>query len=312
VTTLILACHQPLPELYPFMPEKMRPGVVPISYIEDACQYLENRWGEGKSAPGTIVVPIMFHSVAKPGWEANDPSAITRDYFEYFMETAKILGYRTITMEELVNFLTTNAEIPERSMIIILDDRRPGVTELFMPYLEENDWTLTLGWITTETTRNGVWETMLALNDTGRLDVQSHGHNHIYIQNYMTDEMIEEELTKPFSVIEERFGTTPVAIIWPGGNFTETAIDIARTAGYQVGFTVFSRGPLLYNWIPLGDQETAMNDPLMVLPRFWSSAAVNALEEGIAVGEAAKLDAEAVWDQEINYLSTYCQALDAN
>ena len=299
-------------EINLFLPKKMRPGVIPVSYIEDACQYLENRWGEGKSTPGTIVVPIMFHSVAKPGWETRDPSAVTRDYFEYFMETAKKLDYKTITMEELVNFLTANAEIPERSMIIILDDRRPGVTELFMPYLEENDWTITLGWITTETTRTGVWETMLALNATGRLDVQSHGHNHIYIQDYMTDEMIEEELTMPFPVIEERFGTTPVAIIWPGGNFTETAIGIARTAGYQVGFTVFSRGPLLYNWIPLGDQETAVNDPLMVLPRFWSSAAVNALEEGIAVGEAARLDAEAARSQEMNYLSTYCQAANGN
>ena len=302
----------PPPELDQFLPDKMKPGVVPASYIDDVCEFLENRWGEGKSVPGTIVVPIMFHSVAKPGWETNDPSAVTRDYFEYFMDTAKKLGYSTITMVELENFLTTNAEIPERSMIIILDDRRPGVTELFMPYLEDYDWTLTLGWITTDTTRDGVWETMLALNETGRLDVQSHGHNHIYIQEYMTDEMIEEELTKPFPVLEERFGTTPVAIIWPGGNFTKTAIDIARQAGYQVGFTVFSRGPLLYNWIPLGDQETAMNDPLMVLPRFWSSAAVNALEEGITVGEAARLDAEAVRGQEINYLSSYCQVVDGD
>jgi len=293
-----------LPEI--FTPETMKPGVIPVIYQEEPCQYLGNRWGEGKSTPGTVVVPIMFHSIVQPGRQINDTTSITMAYFEYFMEIAKEMGFSTITSQELVDFLEFNQEIPERSMLLILDDRRPGVTELFMPYLEQNDWTLTLGWIAADDTRDAVWETMTTLAETGRLDVQSHGFNHVYVQDYITADQIEEELFKPIEVIEARFGTRPIAHVWPGGNFDARSIAIAKEAGYKIGFTVFSRGPIMFNWIPLGEPEIAMQSPLLVLPRFWSTGAVQALNEAVLVSEAAKEYYSTIEDAEREYYNFYC------
>ena len=45
-----------------FTSSSLYPGVEPVQYTEDTCQYLADRWGDGKAEPGTIVVPIMFHS----------------------------------------------------------------------------------------------------------------------------------------------------------------------------------------------------------------------------------------------------------
>jgi peptidoglycan/xylan/chitin deacetylase (PgdA/CDA1 family) len=300
----------PPPQILAFKPSDLRIGVEPVAYIDDPCFYLENRWGEGKSEPGTIVVPIMFHSVVKPGREITDPANISMEYFEFFMERAKALGFSTITTDELIDFLGENRKIPERSMILILDDQRPGVTELFMPYLEENNWTLTLAWPTYDGTRSSVWEQMETLAESGRLDVQSHGHNHIYIQDHTPLEMIEEEVYAPIEVISTHFGTTPRALIWPGGNYTEAAIQTALNAGFKVGFTVYSRGPLMYNWIPLGEAEREMSDPLMVLPRAWSMGADLYLEKAMSIGEAARLEAEQQKASELQYLSTYCQTSD--
>ncbi len=288
------------------------PGVIPVNYIEVTCSYLENRWGDGKSSPGTIVVPIMFHSVAKPGREITDTTTISMAYFEYFMEFAIEQGFSTVTVDELIGFLDSNQKIPELSMILILDDRRPGVTELFMPYLEENDWTLTLAWPTTDATGDALWDRMEGLASSGRLDVQSHGHDHIYIQDYTAQEEIEEEIYQPIEVIQEHFNTTPQAIIWPGGNFTQTSVDMASEAGFEVGFTVFSRGPLMFNWIPQGEKEQALGAPLLLLPRYWSTAADVALIEAIKINEAAKKDAAAVKTDEIYYYETYCQPLENN
>lgn len=136
----------------------------------------------------------MFHSVAKPGREITEPSTISMAYFEYFMDLAHALGFSTITVDDLIGFLYENQKIPEKSMLMILDDRRPGVTELFMPYLEENNWTLTLAWPTTDATGESLWERMEFLAATGHLDIQSHGHDHIYIQDYTPLEEIEEEI----------------------------------------------------------------------------------------------------------------------
>jgi len=67
-TSTLTPTASPTPEpLAVFSSSALRIGITPITYIDDQCVYLENRWGEDKSEPGTIVVPFMFHSVAKPG-----------------------------------------------------------------------------------------------------------------------------------------------------------------------------------------------------------------------------------------------------
>ena len=295
------------PPIALFSTNVLRSYLSAVPYIENTCVYLDNRWGEGKSKPGTIVVPIMFHSIAKEGREIADSTTISMAFFEEIMEKAKDLGFSTITSEQLVRFLDHNEAIPERSMLLILDDRRPGVTELFMPFLEENDWTLTLGWPTTDETRDSLWAKMEALAETGRLDVQSHGHDHIYLQDYTPMDEVINEIYKPIEVIQTHFNTTPVMVVWPGGNFTQSSISIAREAGFKLGFTVYSRGPLMFNWIPQGDAELAMGDPLMVLPRFWSTAADVAFDQAVLISEQAQQHAKAVKAFELRLFEHYCQ-----
>ena len=295
-------------ELDSFTSSLISPYAQPVTYIEDTCAYLENKWGEGKSTPGTIVVPIMFHSILKSDREATDPNQMTKAYFEYFMGYAQKLGFETITTAELVAFLEENEAIPERAMILILDDRRPDTPELFMPYLEANNWTLTLAWPTTEATSDRLWQKIEDYVDTGFVEVQPHGHYHIYIQDYTPVEEIETEIYQPIEVIQTHFGTASSAFVWPGGNFTELAVEMAREAGYEIGFTAYSRGPLMFNWIPLGEIEMTANDPLMVLPRFWSTEAHLALDEAVAIGDAAKQAAEEIKKEELLYYSLYCQS----
>ncbi len=242
-------------QLQTFTSDQIRSDVIIETYIENQCNYLEKRWGEGKSAPGTIVVPIMFHSIAKAGRVITDSTTISTSYFEYFMRKAKELGFATVTMDELVGFIENNEKIPERSMILIIDDRLPGSAELFMPYLIQNQWTLTLGWPTTDLTPENLWKRMEDLVASGYMNVQSHGHDHnVYHLDSASIKEIEEEIYKPIEIIQAHFGTTPSAIIWPGGNFNDLSVNMAREAGFKLGFT-YSRGPLMYNWIPLGERN---------------------------------------------------------
>ena len=283
------------------------PGVEPVQYTEDTCQYLANRWGDGKAEPGTIVVPVMFHSILPAGKEPTKAEDITVAYFEYFMDYAQEMGFETVTTSELVDFLENNTSIPKYSMILILDDRRPDTPALFMPYLEANDWTLTLAWPTTDATTDYIWEKIAGYLDTGYVEIQPHGHNHIYLQSYTPMDVMEEEIYHPIEVLQDRFGASSLAYIWPGGNFTDQAVQMASDAGYQIGFTVYSRGPLMYNWIPLGEPEREMGDPLMVLPRYWSYGADYALEHALAFSAAAEEQADAVQEQELLYYSLFCQ-----
>jgi hypothetical protein len=83
-------------------------------------------------------------------------------------------------------------------------------------------------------------------------------------------------------------------------------VSIARQEGYQLGFTAFSRGPLMFNWIPQGEEERQIADPMMTLPRSWSTDQTLPLTVGIQVGAAAQAEAIQNYPQEAEYYRLYC------
>ena len=268
------------------------------------------RWDPEKSKPGTIVVPVMYHSVRQAGKPVTDPLTVSHEYFISTMNHAKILGFETITVEQLSAFLKNNDPIPPRSMILIIDDRRPGVVrDHFLPVLEENDWTVTLAYIT-GLANDAEWKTLEQLNSSNRLDVQAHGFLHngsTYFTEWTKPEVIIQEVYDPIPLIEEHFGKRPTAFIWPGGNFTSDAIAVVHEAGYQIGFTANARGPLMFNWIPLGEPEIEVNDPLMVLPRYWSNSAYINLDDAVEISSQAVVFAEKNRAQEYRWYEAFCR-----
>ena len=292
-----------------FATRLLRQGVLPQTYLEDNCAYLRLRWSPEGSQPGTLVVPIMFHSIAQDGTELADPNKdITAEQYNSFVDYARYLGFETITTQELLDFLTSNAPIPPRSMMIIVDDRRPGlIRDWIMPVLEENDWTATAAYIADPNSLQWAWDLMDQLYALGRLDVQSHGYSgQLYIVPETPVEQIQSEIWNSTQVLEEHFGKRPIAFIWPGGNFTSLSEQIARQGGYELGFSAYSRGPLLFNWVPLGEEERAVSDPLMVLPRAWSSAVNVNLDEAVKISEQAAAFAKQNYPIEAAWYSTYC------
>jgi len=323
------------------------PDSSPHTYIADPCQFLLKRLDPNNSSPGTVVMPVMFHSVAEDYRVLTQAQDVHHEDMVRFLEHARETGWQTITTRELVAFLENNAKIPARSLIIIVDDRRPGVVrEQFWPYLQEYGWTLTLGWLIGPTDGQAasylksvpdenftsLWQQMESYNSSGLLDIQDHGFNHMpAMAEGTSDEYIRHELVDSRKVLQDHFYcknyqtgeidpncTTdqPLAIIWPGGSFSKRSVEIARQAGYHVGFTTSPRGPVMFNWIPQGDTNTNtpswlpegyIGDPLMTLPRYWSLDAAERLDDVANVGEEAALAASQSHQQEVDYYNYNCQ-----
>jgi len=267
------------------------------------------RWSVNSSQPGTVVVPIMFHSIVQDGRAIVDSQRdISVSQFLAFVEYAHYMGFETITTQQLFDFLTKNAAIPTYSMMLILDDRRPGtIRDQFMPVLEQYDWTVTAAYIADPNDSQSAWDLMEQLYMTGRVDVQSHGYTgQVYIYPYTPEDQVKSEIWDSTGVLEQHFGTRPIAFIWPGGDFTPFSVQVARVGGYELGFTAYSRGPLMFDWVPLGEPDRAVNDPLMVLPRAWSGPAHANLYEAIQVSQQAAEFADQNYPVEAAWYSTYC------
>jgi len=301
----------------PFSTDLLNPRDTPRTYQTDTCQYLHDRWDPANSPPGTVAMVIMFHSVTED--PISNPNQISLAAFQGLMEGLKAAGFEAVRTTQLADFLERNVRIPPRSVLLVADDRHYGAyfEKLFRPYRERFGWPVVNSWISAEGTAPDLWADNSDLEMQGWVDHQAHGvvHN-IPIWPGSTDAYILGELQGSVDAFEEHFGKRPIAFIWPGGGFSPRAAELARQTGYQLGFTINPRGPVMFNWVPLGDQEDPMrpsyqpeagvNDPLMVLPRYWDTDAILYLQDIVAIGEQAAEQAEQQRSTELDFYEIMC------
>jgi hypothetical protein len=293
------------------------PGVTPHIYIDDACQYLRMKWDPNNSEPGTVVMVIMFHAIIDGGVTAEDD--ISKRGFNKMMETLKEQGYEAINTEQLVNFLESNVKIPPFSVLLLVDDRHHDqyFNNHFRPYWEDWGWPVVNAWISHPDTTADLWAENEALNAEGWVDYQAHGVIHNYGINYLADDAnVLVELQGAIAAFQEHFHKTPIAFIWPGGNFTPRAVQLARQNGYRLGFSINPRGPIMFNWVPLADaydpnhptvlEEGPVNDPLMVLPRYWPFNVIENLDKIRAMSHEAADLAETNKAVELEFYDIVC------
>jgi hypothetical protein len=294
----------------------LNPFDTPHTYLQDTCQFLHDKWSSANSTPGTIVMVIMFHKITNE--TITDPSQISEYNFRRLMSSLHRDGFQAITTLQLAGFLQHNAKIPERSILLVTDDKHPGAyfNVLFHQYWMDYGWPVVNAWISDDLTTSDLWKEQEDLNAAGWVDYQAHGVLSAPITRKSTEDYILSELKGSINVFHEHFNKTPIAIIWPGGGFTPYAAGMARQLGYQLGFTTNPRGPLMFNWIPLADYgdpkrdtwipEGPVGDPLMVLPRYWDTDAISHLNEVIQIGQEAASYAHANKSTELDLYNLAC------
>jgi hypothetical protein len=304
-----------------FSTDLLKPLDTPRTYLDDTCQYLRAKWDPNNAAPGTVLMTIMFHGIAKG--EVN--SAATGVYhdmsmqdFRRLMDDLKEQGFEAVTMQQAADFLYRNAKIPQRSVLLIVDDRkfRQSFDDTFAKYYRDWGWKVVNSYITLDE-RPDIWQQNAELEAEGWVDHQAHGyvHNENITAN-SSEAYMRQELGKPFEMMQKYFNKTPIAYIWPGGSFTKRAAEIAREYNYLLGFTVNPRGPVMFNWVPQAEQSDPMRpsyipevpagDPLMTLPRYWSPDARNHIDTVRRIGAEAAVYAEQVRATEIEYYDIAC------
>jgi hypothetical protein len=302
-----------------FVTNRLNPLDVPHNYVQDTCQYLHDKWKSGNAAPGTVVMVVMLHGIKQSAVDVT-PNDIAVEDFHQMMNDLKEQGFEAIDAEQMADFMDHNAYIPARSVLLIQDDRRTGenFNAHFRPYYEQWGWTVVNAWISAEDgPRALALQDNIALEAEGWVDHQSHGYIHnINMSGASTDEFIRGEFEGSIADLQANFNKTPVAIIWPGGGFGVRPVHLAREYGFRLGFTINPRGPVMYNWIPLADQPDAarpaylpegyVNDPRMVIPRYWPYQVRAELDNVRNIGKEAAAYAEQNKATELEFYDIVC------
>jgi hypothetical protein len=300
-----------------FVANQLNPLDTPHTYIEDTCQYLHDKWSPENAAPGTVVMVIMFHGITQE--KAERVHDISKQDFKQLMNDLKEQGFEAINATQLADFLDHNARIPARSVVLIVDDRHrsESFNEHFRPYHEQWGWQVVNGWISAFGVQDAFLPENVVLANEGWVDYQSHGFIHNEnMTDSSTDEFLKQELQGSKENLQTQFNKTPVAIIWPGGNFGVRPVQAARQYGYRIGFTINPRGPVMYNWVPLAEEqdparpiflpEGYVRDPRMVLPRYWPYQVQASLDTVRTIGNEAAAYAEQNKATELEYYDIMC------
>ncbi len=316
----------PLPRTPPALPppftlapplesDILHPLDTPHTYLDDPCQYLHDKWTPGNAAPGTIVIIIMFRGIVKG--ETGDPSAISAKNFSRIVKALHEQGFQAITAAQLADFLDHNAEIPPRSVLLLVDDRRQAgyFDSHFRSLYEGWGWPVVNAWSSAEDgTRTVTLSGNIALASEGWVDYQTQAPSHA--NKKASPETIASEFEASRDDLQQNFDATPVAVIWPDSGFDLQSIEIAREYDYRLGFTSNPRGPVMYNWVPLTDQddpkrpnyfpEGEINDPRMTLPRYWPYQVLDKLDSVRIMGNEARDYAEQNKATELEYYDIVC------
>jgi hypothetical protein len=297
------------PPLPLFQSSYLNPLDAPHTYVQDTCIYLINRWNRLNAEPGTVVMIVMFNE------------AILYD-FGRIMGQLYDQGFKAINTQQFLTFMERNIRIPPRSVLIIQDNSHSAsdLDKKFREYWEMWNWPVVNGWVSEPQTPESLWRENIELERQGWVDHQAQG---VIPGTLLSDDsskiVISRELKGSITAFAEHYAKNPIAFIWPGGGFGQRPVEAARILGYQLGFTSNSRGPVMYNWVPLADKidparptyipEGNIHDPLMTLPRYSPDQIFDAIDQVRVTGNEAKAYAESNKAAEFAYYRIVCEPI---
>ena len=308
-----------------FQSRYANPLDTPHTYIQDSCQYLSSKWNPFNAEPGTVVMILMLRdiiTVPAENKEKEDNGNLDINNLRSIMEQLNLQGFQAINTKQFLAFMERNVNIPPRSVLIIQDgshDMR-NYNKGFRGYWVEWGWPVVNGWVSETNMSEEMWAANKALEDEGFVDHQAQGvTDGSFLSDDSSKTVIARELEGSITPFADQYHKNPIAFIWPNGGFGQRPVAAARLLKYQLGFTSNSRGPVMYNWVPLADEfdpdrpsyipEGAIKDPLMTLPRYWPHEALNAIDEVRITGNEAKAHAKANKAAELEYYRIVCEPI---
>lgn len=184
------------------------------------------------------IAVLNYHFFYGEGESCNESICLSTTKFEEQLKYLKDNGYKTLTMDEFVRWMYGQIELPEKSVLLTIDDGAMGTGahngNKLIPLLEKYEAHATLFLIT------GWWDINNYQSDY--LDVESHTHD-MHNEGFCsgvtrgarmlcsTHDVVLADL-KQSAIIT---GSTN-AFCYPFYAYNDSAINIVKEAGFKVAF----------------------------------------------------------------------------
>jgi peptidoglycan/xylan/chitin deacetylase (PgdA/CDA1 family) len=231
----------------------IRDGLVPLPRADAAYNRAPQKSGaHAHGAAGRPVPPVLvYHKV-----DCRSEFGVTRlspRRFARQMESLAAGGWRTLTLNELAATLTGARAAGPREFAITFDDAYRGLRDYAFPALADAGFTAACAVITEYAGRLNRWDVAiggrrfahLAWRDIARwhgrgIEFISHTATHPRL-SWLEADQAASELTRSRTTLELVLGAPVLAVAYPYGAAGPRERELARAAGYRLGFAVLSR-----------------------------------------------------------------------
>lgn len=208
-----------------------------------------------------VPVPIlMYHSVYSDAKRSSD-YIVSPDLFRQDMQFIKEKGYTTVFISDLIAYVKEDAPLPDKPIVITLDDGYLNNLVNVLPILEEFDMKAVVSVIGANSEEFSQvddknlsyahlsWNEIKELADSGRVEIGNHTYDLHKIgerkgcmkrsgesaQQYTA--LLKEDLVKLQSTLEQQVGIAPTVFTYPYGSISDESFDIIKDCGFEAALT---------------------------------------------------------------------------
>ncbi len=224
----------------------------------------------GVTGDGFQTVPILCYHRFGPG---KSKMIVSESRFAEQMAWLARNDYRVIPLSDLEAFLAGRRALPERAVVITIDDGYKTVYQHAYPILKQYGFPATV-FLYTDFVGAGdalTWAQMKEMTASGLVDIQAHSrtHSNLIERKRGEDEAayrarVRDEVASPRSVIEAKLPIKVRRYAFPYGDANQLVLDELDRNHYALGLTVnpggngfFSEKHMLHRTMIYGDHTLA-------------------------------------------------------
>lgn len=199
----------------------------------------------GLTSDGFQVVPILcYHRFEK---DCKSSLCMPIHIFEQQMRYLYENGYRVISFGQLLDFLEYRHPLPQKAVVISIDDGYRSVYDVGYPILKKYGFGATL-FIYTEfinSCKNAMTWKQLAIMKADGFEIGAHTVSHSDLTRRKEGEdtqafmaRIERELRVSKQIIDKKLKQDTTLLSFPYGRYNQTVLEMTTRLGYRAAVTV--------------------------------------------------------------------------
>lgn len=214
-------------------------AVAADSQMKPGVAYVKRDPSVPYSVPEGVSV-LMYHMI---GDIQNNAAVMTEANLRLQMNYLRDHGYHPITMQELYDYITKGAPLPEKPVCITFDDGYLDSYTIVYPLMKEYGFPWTLFLITDDVGKpynRMTWDQLKEMADSHTVTIANHTLSHPKLHNLATAKEKEKEIVEANEALKYHLGIDNAWLAYPYGDYDDQVVEICKKAGIKMAVTTDS------------------------------------------------------------------------